>query len=190
MKEYSGTRSSGLPGKVKDVREEDHDGLQGPRHQLLHQHSLDNEQQILDLKRSKQDCTGMYISCGHIGNNTRRGQSNTSTGSGSVKRMVEKYEMLGGGGTKQELNPAPRKEYSFGSSGVHCLEETLPESPAKRLKRFHQHPVPMAPSSPTTPGSSPGPWREATRPPPSPAQCTGAARSPGPRRIRSRHPQD
>ena len=95
MKEYSGTGSGELVGKVKDVGGGDHDGLQGPRHQLRHQHSLDNAQLLLDLKRSKEDCTGMYISCGHIGNNTRRGQRDTNTVSGSVTRMVEKYEMLG-----------------------------------------------------------------------------------------------
>ena len=109
VKEYSGTESGELSGKVKDVGGGDHDGLQGPRHQLRHQHSLDDAQ-LLDLKRSQEKGTGMYISCGHIGNNTRVGQRETNTVSGSVKRMVEKYEMLGGGGTKQEMHPAPRKE--------------------------------------------------------------------------------
>ena len=182
VKEYSGNGSGKLPGNVRNVRGDDCDGLQGPHCQLLHQHSHDNGQQVLDLKRSKQDCTGSYISCGNIGNNTRRGH-NIGTSSGSVKRMIERYEMLGGGRRKQELNLAPRKEYSFGSSGTHGLEETLPESPAKRQKRFHPHPLPPAPSSP---GSSPGPWTEATRPPPSSAQCTTATRSPGPRWRRIR----
>jgi hypothetical protein len=80
VKEYSGTGSWKLPGNVKDVRGEDCDGLQGPRCQLLNQHSHDNGQQLLDLKKSKQDCLGRYISCCNIGNNTRRGH-NTSTGS-------------------------------------------------------------------------------------------------------------
>ena len=73
VKEYSGNKSGELSGKVKEVGGGDHDGLQGPRHQLRHQHSLDDAQQLLDLKRSKEEGTGMYISCGHIGNNTRGG---------------------------------------------------------------------------------------------------------------------
>ena len=96
--------------------------------------------------------------------------------------------MLGGGGTKQEMHPAPRKEYSFGSSGIYCLEETLQEPPSKRQKKFHEHPLPLSPSSPSTPGSCPGPGREASRPPPPPVPWRAAARSPGPRRTRSRPP--
>ena len=71
LKECSGTESEELSGRVKDVGGGDHDGLQGPHHQLRHQHSL--AQQQLNLKRSKEEGTGMYISCGKIGNNTRGG---------------------------------------------------------------------------------------------------------------------
>ena len=96
--------------------------------------------------------------------------------------------MLGGGGTKQEMHPAPRKEYNFGSSGIYCLEETLQESPAKRQKKFHDHPQTLPQSSPSTPRSCTGQGRGASEPPQTPDPWGGGARSPQPRWTRSRPP--
>ena len=133
--------------------------------------------QQLDLKRDSNTNIGTYICSGKIGYKTRgRGtldnlakpiKSVKDSGSGtiSVKRLVDKFEMLDVRRKDGKLQMLP-KDYPFGDKAL--------ESPAKKQKRFHLQ---------RTPGPGPQAGGLSTSPPPS----TPSLGSPGPRRRRQPH---
>ena len=59
------------------------------------------------------------------------GVMDTDTGTGIVKNMVRKFEVLGG--QESGFSLTPRKEYNF-TSASHLAEQQSVESPSKRLR--------------------------------------------------------
>ena len=57
--------------------------------------------------------------------------TDTDTGTGIVKNMVRKFEVLGG--QESGFSLTPRKEYNF-TSASHLAEQQSVESPSKRLR--------------------------------------------------------
>ena len=72
----------------------------------------------------------------------------TDNGTGSVKNLVQRFEVLGG--LESGICLTPRKEYDFASQVRHLDDYTDVESPSKRLRLTRPVPI-QTPPPPTRP---------------------------------------
>ena len=88
-----------VPGNVSDGVRAGYGGQHVLLAGLQHRHAHDDGARVQDLKSQNEGGTGNYISCRKLGYNTSKGDIFRTTGQRSVKRLIEKYEMLEGVGS-------------------------------------------------------------------------------------------